>query len=65
MICLRKLIAWPLAWALYGIGHAVSKCISKRTGFLYPVYNWAMVLSANVSDWAGLDVWGEPSAGER
>lgn len=69
---LRKLIGWPVANALYYIGHGASRVVEwldslDDDGEPGPVFNtfWriyqgSMALSVDVNDWAGLKVWGQP-----
>lgn len=52
---IKKAIAWPIAWALFWIGHAVSKLMHwDATAWLYPAYNRLMIASCDIQDWAGL-----------
>jgi len=55
---MRAIVAWPVSWTLFWIGHFVS--VVNRQEFmgevsLYPVYNWLMIKSGDVQDWAGLN----------
>ena len=53
---MRKLIAWPAAWALFWLGFMVARpirrweCMSR----LYQTYTHLMVWSMRVQDWGGL-----------
>jgi len=60
----KKIIAWPLAWGLFWIGHIISRTLVTN-GWLgsitYPVYNWFMFASVTVQDWSGLaGPWKDP-----
>ena len=53
---MKKIVAFPLTWLLYGIGHLVSKLlfIPKCPEFIYNLYSTLMIWSSDVQDWAGL-----------
>lgn len=53
---MKKAIGWPAAWALFWLGHFVSRvfCRFDALAFMYPTYNRLMCTSADVQDWAGL-----------
>lgn len=59
---MRKVVGWPLAWALYYLGDLVSRPTNwgkwdgkwqnwygSHTNWLY---SWALCRSSNVQDWA-------------
>ena len=50
---MRKIVAWPLCWSLYWLGHWVSKPMNwcDFLARLYPVYNRLMIWSGNIQDW--------------
>jgi len=52
----RRIVAWPTAWALFWAGHCVSAVFLRHdaTAFMYPIYNRLMGWSVVVQDWAGL-----------
>lgn len=67
----RQIIGWPVAQALYYIGHLAYLFIDRvipdgdgepgpvfRAGFR--LYQSAMARSVKVNDWAGLSVWRKP-----
>lgn len=70
---MRKIVAWPIAWGLYYLGHMWSKPLewdwpdNKKNedkkwvewyvGFWYVPYNNLMNWSLRVNDWGGLNVW--------
>jgi hypothetical protein len=59
----KKIIAWPLAWGLFWIGHIVSFTVTNGWlgGITYRFYNWFMFASVTCQDWAGLQgPWSEP-----
>lgn len=53
---MRKVLALPLAYALFWVGHLVSRVFLRydATAFMYPIYNRLMVASCDVQDWADL-----------
>lgn len=56
---MKKVIAWPLMWSLFWLGHGVSRIMVGRLGHLYPLYNWLMLKSSELQDWSGLKgPWG-------
>jgi len=54
---MKKIIGWPLMHACYWSGDALSRIMYWRLGHLYPVYNWLMVRSLELNDWADLGWW--------
>lgn len=62
MQTLKYVIAWPIAWTLYGIGHAIARTIMNH-GWVgaqfYPIYNRLMISSCSWSDWGGMGIWGD------
>ena len=57
---LKKIVAWPVAQALFWLGHGVSLVFEKwdsTAGVLYPVYNNLMLWSADVDRWGNAGVW--------
>lgn len=74
---MRKPIAWALSWALFWIGHVVSRTtVTPRyvdrlpqiwCDCFYCIYNRLMIWSSDVQDWGGvspeLGPWG-PAIGE-
>lgn len=62
---MRKFVAWPVAWALFWTGDAVSRVFLRfdATAFMYPVYNRLMCASIDVQDWARLSgPWSKKNA---
>ena len=59
---MKKAIGPVLAWSLFWLGDAVSRCMNTRfTGWIYPIYNKLMCASLDVQDWSGSDgPWTEP-----
>ncbi len=59
---MKKILAWPLSWALFWLGDVVSKPMHYfNWAWLYPVYNNLMCWSADVQDWAQLnEPWRKP-----
>lgn len=52
----RKILAWPVCWALYWAGHVISKPMHwMDLAGLYPIYNWLMITSYDVQEWGGDD----------
>ncbi|CAB3730205.1 hypothetical protein LMG22037_05515 [Paraburkholderia phenoliruptrix] len=56
---MKRVIGWPIAWALFWIGHVLSRpliwwhwadCLAP---VLYPAYSRCMLASSDVQDWAG------------
>jgi hypothetical protein len=58
---MRRPLGFALSWALYGLGHIVSRPMTwwGICGWLYPPYNWLMIRSCDVQDWAGAGPWSE------
>jgi hypothetical protein len=58
---MKKLIAWPLAWACYWLGHAVSRPLAWWDMWqwvhdaLYVPYTFFMMRSVAFQGWAGGD----------
>lgn len=53
---MKRLAARILSETLYWMGDVVSHpMIWFDSGWLYSVYNWLMLRSGDVQDWAGLD----------
>lgn len=52
---MRKIIGYTLTWTLYGLGDLVSKPMNwfDCMAWLYPAYNWLMLRSYDVQQWAG------------
>jgi hypothetical protein len=48
---MKKLIGWPVAWVLFSVG----RVMSVLSWPLYSFYNWLMLASCSVQDWAGLE----------
>lgn len=49
---IKRMIAFPVSWMLFGIGHAVSYLLQwKYTFFVYPIYTWHMLKSYDVQEW--------------
>lgn len=60
---MRKVVGWPVTWALFWLGHATSKVFLRQEAadFMYPLYNGLMCASVDVQDWAGLAMpWAKP-----
>lgn len=58
MAVLKHLVAWPLSWFCYGVGHLYSLFLNAWdnelwAAFWYPLYNDFMIESSNIQDWAG------------
>lgn len=52
------LLAYIASWGLYFIGDLISKIMNTRfTAWLYPIYNWCMTKSSEISDQYKLGVW--------
>lgn len=51
----RTVVAWPLAWGLFWLGHATSRVFLRfdATAFMYPVYSRLMCASLDLQEWAG------------
>ena len=51
---MKKVIAYIVSWALYGLGDMVSRLMQWFDwAWIYPVYNKLMLASSDVQDWAG------------
>jgi hypothetical protein len=51
---MKKLVAYILSWSLFWLGDVVSRVMRfDSMWWLYPVYNWLMLWSMRVQDWAG------------
>ena len=54
---MRKILGYTLTWILYGLGDLVSKPMNWFDwGWLYPTYNWLMLRSYDVQQWAGNNI---------
>ena len=55
ILIMRKIIGYILTWVLYGLGDLVSKPMNwfDCMSWLYPAYNWLMLRSYDVQQWAG------------
>ena len=51
---LKKIIALPLSYILFWIGHLTSMLLTKFPS-LYCLYDWAMCNSVMIQEWAGLE----------
>jgi hypothetical protein len=55
---MKKIVAWPITWALFWIGHVLSKLMELSDDGLpwrlYPAYNKLMTYSFIVQIWGGL-----------
>lgn len=56
---MRKPLGYILSWVLYGLGHIVSRPMLWWDWPVYPVFNWLMLRSSDVQDWAGAGPWSE------
>lgn len=55
LIHLKKIVAWPTTWILFGIGHLISKLMDLiYFDPIYSAYNATMGASIAVQDWARL-----------
>lgn len=54
---MKKIIGFPITWILYYIGDMISYPMNwfDSGGHLYPAYNWCMLKSSALQDWAGLN----------
>lgn len=59
---MKKIIAWPVAWALYWVGDLMCRPLHTDVigngpewlaDIFYRPYNWLMLLSCDVQDWGG------------
>ena len=50
---MKRAIGWLLSWLLYYLGDIVSRTITNRQAWLYPLYNWLMWKSTRSQDWGG------------
>lgn len=51
----KKVLAFPVVWLFYIIGDLTCKLSYKlELDFLYDIYNWFMIKSCDVQDWAKL-----------
>lgn len=60
---MKKAIGWLAAWALFWMGHAVSRPMERFDWPLYPIYNRLMLASVDVQDWAAVSGPWEPRHG--
>lgn len=52
----RKIIAWPVTWICYGLGHIISKpMLWFDWAWIYPAYNNLMGWSYDIQLWGGDD----------
>jgi len=52
---MKKIIGYLPTYVLYYLGHWTSLLMAKfKWYFLYDIYSWLMIKSADVQDWAGL-----------
>lgn len=62
---MRKAIAWPIVWACYWLGHAVSHLLRwDAMAWTYPLYNRLMCASSDVQDWGRLKGPWRPEGGD-
>lgn len=63
---MRKVIAWLPMYACYGIGLAAFSLVDLKAHmdepprwwhWCYRIYNWGMVRSSIINDWAGFTLW--------
>lgn len=60
---MKVIIARVLSPILYWVGHFFSKLFEScdSLGWLfYPIYNWCMITSSNIEDWAGVNIMWNP-----
>ena len=52
---MRKILGYILSWILYGLGDLISKPMSRWDcmAWLYTPYNWLMLKSYAIQNWAG------------
>lgn len=53
-ILLKKMLAFPAAYALFGVGHLLWKLIDSLDLDIYSFYSWLMVSSLRTQTWANL-----------
>ena len=54
----KKIIAWPFVWIFFYIGCIAGLPLNREfpgVGFFYEIYNWCMITSLEIQDWAGLE----------
>ncbi|WP_157661398.1 hypothetical protein [Burkholderia ubonensis] len=51
---MKKAIGWLAAWALFWMGHVVSRSMERFDWAVYPLYTRLMLASVGVQDWAGV-----------
>jgi hypothetical protein len=59
----KLVIGGGAAWALWAVGHVISRPMYRFDGFawLYPAYCALMNWSSDMQDWSGAKgPWGEP-----
>ena len=60
-----------ISWLFFWIGHALSKtfywgnCGDMCTPITYPLYNWLMIKSGDISDRHNLGIWKHPQENSR
>lgn len=54
---LERFVMRNIAWLFYGAGHLVSIVMIGPLGSLYPVYNWLMLKSHDISINYDLGIW--------
>lgn len=55
---MKRAMGWLVSWALYWLGHAVSRVMNwADAGWPYPAYRWLMLASVDVRDWGGAGPW--------
>ena len=60
MKTITKPVGWLLCHLLFWTGHIVSRTlVAISPGIFYPVYNWLMSASIDISDYYGLREWGD------
>jgi hypothetical protein len=57
MAVLKLIVAWPLSWFCFWVGHFYSVLLrwdnKYWVAFWYPAYNGFMIESSIIQDWAG------------
>ena len=53
---MKAKVGWVVSWSLYWIGDLISRVMRVPCLWsLYWAYNWFMVKSNDIQDWAGID----------